>query len=173
MELRATRAKGKAAAIPLLPPTPEGGLAAPQDGVLLPLVGRSIRRRRPSRESVFASACARVLEHEIRAAEGRATAPSQHGGDTGSDHGTFGRRLMSGAEGPALAPRPPVSQERWLDAQRWERQFWDRQNVPPPFWKPALRPLLVGEVTEPAMHSGALAGVGRKRRAATAEWSPA
>lgn len=50
---------------------------------------------------------------------------------------------MSGAEGPALATRRRVSQQRWLDAQRWERQFWDRQNVPSPLWKRTLRPLLV------------------------------
>lgn len=39
---------------------------------------------------------------------------------------------------------PPVTEERWREAQRWEREFWDRQNVPPPWWKRLLRPLLVG-----------------------------
>jgi SAM-dependent methyltransferase len=37
----------------------------------------------------------------------------------------------------------PVSLERWQEAQRWEQAFWDRLNVPPPWWKRALRPLLV------------------------------
>jgi SAM-dependent methyltransferase len=36
-----------------------------------------------------------------------------------------------------------VSEQRWREAQVWERTFWDRQNVPPPLWKRLLRPLLV------------------------------
>ena len=50
--------------------------------------------------------------------------------------------------GAAEAPRH-VSEERWLRAQQWERQFWDRQNVPPPLWKRALRPLLVAAGLRP------------------------
>jgi SAM-dependent methyltransferase len=38
---------------------------------------------------------------------------------------------------------PAVSEERWSEAQQWERAFWNRQNVPPPWWKRLLRPLLV------------------------------
>jgi SAM-dependent methyltransferase len=36
-----------------------------------------------------------------------------------------------------------ITRERWLRAQRWELQFWNRQNIPPPRWKRLLRPLLV------------------------------
>jgi SAM-dependent methyltransferase len=38
---------------------------------------------------------------------------------------------------------PGVSEQRWQQAQVWELQFWDRQNVRPPWWKRALRPVLV------------------------------
>ncbi len=38
---------------------------------------------------------------------------------------------------------PPVTESRWREAQQWERAFWDRQNVPPPWWKRLLRPFLV------------------------------
>ena len=37
----------------------------------------------------------------------------------------------------------PIGRQRWQEAQSWERAFWDRQNVPPPLWKRALRPALV------------------------------
>lgn len=40
------------------------------------------------------------------------------------------------------SPRP-VSVDRWLQAQKWELAFWNRQNVPPPWWKRMLRPLAV------------------------------
>jgi len=36
-----------------------------------------------------------------------------------------------------------ISSERWQHAQKWERAFWDRQNIPSPWWKRRLRPLLV------------------------------
>lgn len=42
---------------------------------------------------------------------------------------------------PALPPS--ISSERWRQAQAWERQFWDRQNIPPARWKRLLRPALV------------------------------
>lgn len=38
---------------------------------------------------------------------------------------------------------PPIGGQRWQQAQQWEREFWDRQNIPPPWWKRLLRPLLV------------------------------
>lgn len=37
----------------------------------------------------------------------------------------------------------PVSPERWREAQAWELEFWNRQNIPPAWWKRLLRPLLV------------------------------
>ncbi|MDH3691042.1 MAG: class I SAM-dependent methyltransferase [Gammaproteobacteria bacterium] len=36
-----------------------------------------------------------------------------------------------------------VSTERWLAAQKWELEFWNRQNIPPVWWKRVLRPFLV------------------------------
>jgi len=33
--------------------------------------------------------------------------------------------------------------QRWQQAQQWELAFWNRQNIPSPFWKRLLRPLLV------------------------------
>ena len=36
-----------------------------------------------------------------------------------------------------------VSPERWREAQQWELAFWNRQNLPSPFWKRLIRPLLV------------------------------
>ena len=38
---------------------------------------------------------------------------------------------------------PAVSAERWQQAQAWELQFWNRQNIPSPIWKRLLRPFLV------------------------------
>lgn len=37
----------------------------------------------------------------------------------------------------------PISSERWKEAQEWELEFWNRENIPSPLWKRALRPLLV------------------------------
>jgi hypothetical protein len=36
-----------------------------------------------------------------------------------------------------------VSPERWREAQQWELAFWNRKNLPSPFWKRLIRPLLV------------------------------
>ena len=38
---------------------------------------------------------------------------------------------------------PAVSIERWSEAQKWELEFWNRQNIPSVWWKRLLRPLFV------------------------------